>query len=358
MDICDLTKGAAFFPERNTPPVPIAAAFGTGPLHQCKRPGKWNLELAVRECAGELMRSFKIVFQKHSSKRWEDLIFRFGEREFLCAEESRIVGYAETAAQAEKITEDFSAKFGIPEQESKGRFRLIRRDKYDTFACEDVALPDQTELESDAFRLFYPGDAEAWHLRFIESLKQKRCGLSILEGVPGTGKTTYLRYLIRELEASHHFYFLPPSGLSMLSNPDFIGFWSKEMQISNKKRFVMILEDAEAALMSRAGDNRDLVSALLNLTDGMLGDFLSIQIICTINCRSSEIDPALLRPGRLIAHRVFRKFSPAEMRALANHLGKKAPNQDECTLAEIFSVGTNDSPSSSRIGFGVQTQLS
>ena len=268
------------------------------------------------------------------------------------------MGYAETAAQAEKITEDFSAKFGIPEQESKGRFRLIRRDKYDTFACEDVALPDQTELESDTFRLFYPGDAEAWHLRFIESLKQKRCGLSILEGVPGTGKTTYLRYLIRELESSHHFYFLPPSGLSMLSNPDFIGFWSKEMQISNKKRFVMILEDAEAALMSRAGDNRDLVSALLNLTDGMLGDFLSIQIICTINCRSSEIDPALLRPGRLIAHRVFRKFSPAEMRALANHLGKKALNQDECTLAEIFSVGTNDSPSSSRIGFCVHTQLS
>ena len=161
MDICDLTKGAAFFPERNTPPVPIAAAFGTGALHQCKKSGKWNLELAVRECAGELMRSFKIVFQKHSSKRWEDLIFRFGEREFLCAEESRIVGYAETAAQAEKITEDFSAKFGIPEQESKGRFRLIRRDKYDTFACEDVALPDQIELESDAFRLFYPGDAEA-----------------------------------------------------------------------------------------------------------------------------------------------------------------------------------------------------
>jgi hypothetical protein len=354
MNICDLTKGAAFFPERNTPPVPIAAAFGTGPLHQCKRQGKWNFDQAVSECAGELIRSFKIVFPKESLLRWEDLIFRFGEREFLCAEESRIVGYAETALQAEKITEDFSARFGITEQGGKGQFRLIRRDKYDAFACEDVALSDQTELESDAFRLFYPGDAAAWHMRFLENLRRKKCGLSILEGSPGTGKTTYLRYLIRELEASHRFYFVPPSGLSMLSNPDFIGFWSREMQASPKKKFVMILEDAEAALMSRAGDNRDLVSALLNLTDGMLGDFLSIQIICTINCRLSEVDSALLRAGRLIAHRVFRKLAPTEMHALADHLGKKAPDLEECTLAEIFSETITDSQLPRRMGFGFQ----
>jgi hypothetical protein len=39
-------------------------------------------------------------------------------------------------------------------------------------------------------------------------------------------------------------------------------------------------------------------STLLNLTEGILGDFLSIQIICTVSCKASDLDPALMRPGR------------------------------------------------------------
>jgi len=37
----------------------------------------------------------------------------------------------------------------------------------------------------------------------------------------------------------------------------------------------------------------------------MLADFLRLQIICTINCSAADIDPALLRPGRLLCHRVL-----------------------------------------------------
>jgi hypothetical protein len=36
---CDLTKGHAFFPERNGPAVPILTAFGADRLHQCKLQG-------------------------------------------------------------------------------------------------------------------------------------------------------------------------------------------------------------------------------------------------------------------------------------------------------------------------------
>ena len=40
--------------------------------------------------------------------------------------------------------------------------------------------------------------------------------------------------------------------------------------------------------MMRGADNRDQVSALLNLSDGMLGDFLRREIICTINCSAVD----------------------------------------------------------------------
>ena len=43
--------------------------------------------------------------------------------------------------------------------------------------------------------------------------------------------------------------------------------------------------NSAAALMTRGSDNRDQVSAILNLSDGMLADYLRLQIICTINCR-------------------------------------------------------------------------
>ena len=84
-------------------------------------------------------------------------------------------------------------------------------------------------------------------------------------------------------------------------------------------------------------DNRDQVSAILNLSDGMLADFLRLQIICTINCRASDIDQALLRPGRLMCHRVFERLDPTQAARLAASLGKKLPQAQDYSLAEVFS---------------------
>gem|GEM_PF-6062750 len=32
------------------------------------------------------------------------------------------------------------------------------------------------------------------------------------------------------LQETHRFYFIPPSNMKMLSQPDFIGFWASERQ--------------------------------------------------------------------------------------------------------------------------------
>ena len=70
--------------------------------------------------------------------------------------------------------------------------------------------------------------------------------------------------------------------------------------------------------MTRGSDNREQVSAILNLSDGMLADFLRLQIICTINCSAADIDPALLRPGRLLCHRIFNRLTTPKPPALPN----------------------------------------
>ncbi|CAF3902429.1 unnamed protein product [Rotaria sp. Silwood1] len=71
------------------------------------------------------------------------------------------------------------------------------------------------------------------------------------------------------------------------------------MQHSNS---ILIVEDAEHIILDRKQETflpKQAVSNLLNLSDGLLGDAMHQQIICTFNCDVQAIDPALLRDGRL-----------------------------------------------------------
>lgn len=103
--------------------------------------------------------------------------------------------------------------------------------------------------------------------------------------------------------------------------------------------------------MTRGTDNREQVSAILNLSDGMLADFLRLQIICTINCTIAEIDPALLRPGRMLCHRVFRRLDYPEAARLAASLGRKLPEEHDYSLAEVFAGNGTEEVNRPRIGF-------
>jgi hypothetical protein len=75
---------------------------------------------------------------------------------------------------------------------------------------------------------------------------------------------------------------------------------------------VVIIEDADDAPVVCETANRGKVTAILNLSDGMLSDFLCLHVLCTINCSAADIDHALLRPGRLVSHRVFRRLDIAQ----------------------------------------------
>lgn len=348
---CDLSEAHSFYPFRNEPTVPVLATFGKGNLHQCRLEGKWDWERAIAENPDKLIRSFRQLRPKNGRAMWDDVIFQFGDRRFLCGDPSRVVGYWATAEDAEKIVTDFDAVYAIEPPKSGGRFQLIRQDG-NNFACENVSLDATSLLDAEQFELQYPAGTLDWHLEFLQALTVRKSGLSILEGRPGTGKTSYLRHLMGLLKESHRFYFIPPSNMAILSSPNFIAFWAEQRQRYSDERLVVILEDADAAVMTRATDNQEQVSALLNLSDGMLGDFLALQMICTINCSASEIDQALLRPGRLMTHRVFHRLEPARAEKLATALGRTLPRAEDYSLAEIFAGGRGESqPARRQMGF-------
>jgi energy-coupling factor transporter ATP-binding protein EcfA2 len=157
-------------------------------------------------------------------------------------------------------------------------------------------------------------------------------GIILFHGIPGSGKTTYLKYLTR-LITDKEILFIPPSMAESLSEPSIIPF------LMEHKNSVLIVEDAERVISDREGNGSSMgVSNILNLTDGILGDCLNIQIIATFNMKREKIDQALLRKGRLIAEHKFDKLSINEVNKLLEYIGKEGKVTEPMTLADIYNI--------------------
>ena len=347
--VCNLADGRAFSQNYDGLHVPVLAAFGGDRLHQFSMAGAWDLERAVSENSAALFRSIRSFLPEQSLKEWDDLTFQFGPRSFLFADDTKIVGYAETPNEAERLVAKFNEAYSKPPAPTGGSFCLITVGR--DISIETVTLGAETILSNETLSLHYGNEGHEWHQNFTQNLCARNHGLAILEGAPGTGKTSYLRHLMGVLKDSHRFYFIPPSTIDVLSNPSFTSFWANQRSRHTDRKFVVILEDADAALMTRGTDNRDKVSSILNLSDGMLADFLRLQIICTINCRSTDIDQALLRPGRLLSHRVFGRLNHAQASRLAESLGRNLPATQDYSLAEVFAGNGSNQISRPCIGF-------
>ena len=176
--------------------------------------------------------------------------------------------------------------------------------------------------------LYYNDDFKAVDKTIRERLeKENDKGIILLHGLPGTGKTTYLRHLIGSMKKK--VLFVSPAVAGNLMNPEFI-----DLLIENSNA-VLVIEDAENIIMDRKYNSDSSVSNLLNISDGLLSDCLNVQIICTFNSSLSLIDSALLRKGRLIAKYEFGKLDTHKAKKLSEVLGLSQRINGPMTLAEI-----------------------
>lgn len=177
-------------------------------------------------------------------------------------------------------------------------------------------------------KLLYNDDFFPIHEVIIDKLTNSNNGIILLHGTPGTGKTSYIRYLTSVI--GKNMIYIPPDFAHHLSSPEFIS-----LMLENPDS-ILIIEDAENVIKDRMNSDGLSVANLLSISDGLLSDCLNIQVICTFNTDISRIDKALLRKGRIIAKYEFGKLSIDKTKQLALTLGFDVEITCPMTLAEIF----------------------
>ncbi len=229
-------------------------------------------------------------------------------------------------------------------------FGILYRDNYGV-KVKQYPLNDEYIKELDV-KLNYGSAFVDVDKIIVEKLKKNGSGIVLLHGPPNVGKTSYIKYLSHQIGKKSPFIFIPTSYIDELISPNLLPLLLKH------KNSILVLEDAEKAIISREQQtgNESIVSALLNLGDGILGSMLQIKIIITFNTAQEKIDEAILRKNRLLYEYKFEPLSILDSQNLINKLHKNYTVKEPMTLGDIYGLEietghTKVTKSENKIGF-------
>ena len=175
---------------------------------------------------------------------------------------------------------------------------------------------------------FYPSIPEGIDT-LIDSYIESEDSILLLKGSPGTGKTNLIKYIAKYTK--EHI---------LITYNDAI----KDMDLLfsyfyDSPEKYLIIEDADTYIQSRQ-DGNTTMKKLLNITDGLTAN-KNKKIIFSTNLPSlSQVDAALLRPGR--CHRIIEidKLTREQYLLAAKDIGLDTIllTEKEYSLAELFEI--------------------
>jgi hypothetical protein len=217
-------------------------------------------------------------------------------------------------------------KYLIDLSEDTDKFYLIAQNQNGLFTQKTKfkSIP----IKDNRYDLFY--GEKFPHEKMKKFINEDTENLMLLHGDPGTGKSNYIKHIITN--SKKKVIYIAPSMLSVISSPQFVTF-----MMSNKDS-ILLIEDAEEVLSIQ---RNSATNNLLGLTDGFLKDSLGLKVIATFNCDIGQIDPALMRKGRMFLEYKFSELTVEECGKLADFLNIDRPITEPMTLAEFFNVEDN-----------------
>lgn len=233
---------------------------------------------------------------------------------------------------AECILKDFPVE---EEKVAEPTIHMLERTGNGSLALS--AKPIKKVETDDNVLDLYNTDLAAVDSRIKENLVERDTGLYLFHGEVGTGKTSYIRHLIAwmvEAKPEKKVIYLPPNMVNIVSDSAFVSL------LSDHPNSIVVIEDAENILRTREAGGNSAVANILNSTDGLLGDVLKAQFICTFNAPREDMDSALFRAGRLVQEYPFEKLKEGRAKSVwVNRFGhpvEEFPNR-VMSLAELFN---------------------
>ena len=295
----------------------------------------------------------------HGEVKWKEAVLRFGDSSFVYIQNyynKNVRIYCDTVEKAEALEKQIREVLPPPvKKPDEPWFYMLRKDD-DSFSIEKI-VNKSAALDEESLQICYGTDSPAWVGDFAKNTQAKSGGITILDGPPGTGKSTLIAELMRRLYQTHVFYVLPVAQQGSLSQPSMVEFWQEQNSSHPNEVKVIIMEDAEKILLQRRSDNNESVSALLNIADGLMGQMLRVHVLCTLNQGMEYLDPAILRPGRLRSYRYVGPLSRANAEKLAaKHQLPFVADQarEHYTLAEVFHGKVYKQKARKTMGFHVR----
>ncbi len=236
----------------------------------------------------------------------------------------------------DRVTELYSPLKTKYEQETQLTNTLkLLVESDNTYSLTNLSNPGQ-ELETLNYAPAVIRSFEYLAKQLVSDKPKGRIG--VLSGYPGTGKTYLLRAILNRYVENTDFVLLNTEqcinlGKNLHKFMQMLASYSGNV----KRKLVLIMEDADSAIAPRKAQNLSAIQSILNFGDGLMGEALDIRILVTTNIRTVEIDPAILRPGRLIVHLDVTSLDAQQANAVYHRLsGQNGPYKTPTTIAQVY----------------------
>ncbi len=204
----------------------------------------------------------------------------------------------------------------------------------------NIPMTDEKTPISEMYPFLKDESIHEYYDRFIES----SASILLLIGPPGTGKTTFIRGLLNYVQKNAIVTYD-----EKILDRDYIF-----ARFIEDDAGVMVIEDADNFLKSRA-DGNSMMHRFLNVGDGLISMKNKKMIFSTNLPSISDVDPALVRPGRCFDVVTFENYTHEQAKKLADKLNIEFEAEDTkktYSLAEIFHKQNNANPKQLRkMGF-------